>query len=120
MTSSKQYEAVIGLEVHAQLATNSKLFSADATTFGAARNTHISPITIGHPGSIPKRYQISHHTTLGPIRSFLNEKGLNYRELAASKMLAQLVDGKKQSKRYTHKKINQLIINQYINHEKNN
>ena len=54
MTEGKQYEAVIGLEVHAQLATNSKLFCADATTFGAAPNTQISPITMGHPGSLPK------------------------------------------------------------------
>jgi aspartyl-tRNA(Asn)/glutamyl-tRNA(Gln) amidotransferase subunit B len=54
MTSSKQYEAVIGLEVHAQLATNSKLFCSDATTFGAPPNTQISPITMGHPGSLPK------------------------------------------------------------------
>jgi aspartyl-tRNA(Asn)/glutamyl-tRNA(Gln) amidotransferase subunit B len=54
MTSSNQYEAVIGLEVHAQLATKSKLFCADATTFGAAPNTHISPVTMGHPGSLPK------------------------------------------------------------------
>ena len=54
MTSSKQYEAVIGLEVHAQLATNSKLFCSDATTYGAPPNTQISPITMGHPGSLPK------------------------------------------------------------------
>jgi aspartyl-tRNA(Asn)/glutamyl-tRNA(Gln) amidotransferase subunit B len=54
MTEGKQYEAVIGLEVHAQLATNSKLFCADATTFGSAPNTQISPITMGHPGSLPK------------------------------------------------------------------
>ena len=54
MTEGKQYEAVIGLEVHAQLATNSKLFCADAATFGAAPNTQISPITMGHPGSLPK------------------------------------------------------------------
>jgi hypothetical protein len=47
---------------------------------------------MGHPGSIPKRYQISHHTTLGPLKSFLNEKGLDYRELAASIMFPQLVD----------------------------
>jgi aspartyl-tRNA(Asn)/glutamyl-tRNA(Gln) amidotransferase subunit B len=54
MTSGNKYEAVIGLEVHAQLATKSKLFCADATTFGAAPNTQISPITMGHPGSLPK------------------------------------------------------------------
>jgi aspartyl-tRNA(Asn)/glutamyl-tRNA(Gln) amidotransferase subunit B len=54
MTSGNKYEAVIGLEVHAQLATKSKLFCADATTFGAPPNTQISPITMGHPGSLPK------------------------------------------------------------------
>jgi aspartyl-tRNA(Asn)/glutamyl-tRNA(Gln) amidotransferase subunit B len=54
MTEGNQYEAVIGLEVHAQLTTKSKLFCADATTFGAAPNTQISPITMGHPGSLPK------------------------------------------------------------------
>ena len=50
----KKYEAVIGLEIHAQLATNSKLFCGDSTSFGAAPNTHVSPITIGHPGTLPK------------------------------------------------------------------
>jgi aspartyl-tRNA(Asn)/glutamyl-tRNA(Gln) amidotransferase subunit B len=54
MLLGNKYEAVIGLEVHAQLATKSKLFCADATTFGAAPNTQISPITMGHPGSLPK------------------------------------------------------------------
>ncbi len=49
-----KYEAVIGLEVHAQLATNSKLFCGDSIAFGAAPNTHISPITMGHPGTLPK------------------------------------------------------------------
>ncbi len=45
---------VIGLEVHAQLATQSKLFCGDSTAFGAEPNTHISPITMGHPGTLPK------------------------------------------------------------------
>jgi aspartyl-tRNA(Asn)/glutamyl-tRNA(Gln) amidotransferase subunit B len=49
-----KYEAVIGLEIHAQLSTESKLFCGDATSFGAAPNTHISPITLGHPGTLPK------------------------------------------------------------------
>lgn len=49
-----KYEAVIGLEIHAQLSTNSKLFCGDATIFGAEPNTHISPITLGHPGTLPK------------------------------------------------------------------
>lgn len=54
MSANEKYEAVIGLEVHAQLATNSKLFCGDSTAFGAAPNTHISPITMGHPGTLPK------------------------------------------------------------------
>ena len=54
MSFSHKYEAVIGLEVHAQLATASKLFCGDSTAFGAAPNTHVSPITLGHPGTLPK------------------------------------------------------------------
>jgi len=54
MSYNSKYEAVIGLEVHAQLATNSKLFCGDSVAFGAAPNTHVSPITLGHPGTLPK------------------------------------------------------------------
>jgi aspartyl-tRNA(Asn)/glutamyl-tRNA(Gln) amidotransferase subunit B len=49
-----KYEVVIGLEVHAQLLTESKLFCGDSASFGGAPNTHISPITLGHPGSLPR------------------------------------------------------------------
>jgi aspartyl-tRNA(Asn)/glutamyl-tRNA(Gln) amidotransferase subunit B len=51
---SNKYEAVIGLEVHAQLLTESKLFCGDSAAFGGAPNTHISPITLGHPGTLPR------------------------------------------------------------------
>ena len=54
MSWSDKYEVVIGLEVHAQLATESKLFCGDSTRFGADPNTHVSPITLGHPGTLPK------------------------------------------------------------------
>ncbi len=54
MSTTAKYEAVIGLEVHAQLQTQSKLFSGDSAAFGADANTHISPITLGHPGTLPK------------------------------------------------------------------
>lgn len=54
MSITGKYEAVIGLEVHAQLQTQSKLFSGDRASFGAEPNTHISPITLGHPGTLPK------------------------------------------------------------------
>ncbi len=49
-----KYEAVIGLEVHAQLQTNSKLFCGDSIAFGALPNTQVSAITLGHPGTLPK------------------------------------------------------------------
>lgn len=49
-----KYEAVIGLEVHAQLQTKTKLFCGDGILFGAAPNTQVSPITLGHPGTLPK------------------------------------------------------------------
>ncbi|MHB1922355.1 MAG: Asp-tRNA(Asn)/Glu-tRNA(Gln) amidotransferase subunit GatB [Chitinophagaceae bacterium] len=49
-----KYELVVGLEVHAQLQTKSKLFCGDSASFGAPPNTHISPITLGHPGTLPK------------------------------------------------------------------
>ncbi|MGE7777900.1 Asp-tRNA(Asn)/Glu-tRNA(Gln) amidotransferase subunit GatB [Chitinophaga sp. NPDC101104] len=48
-----KYEAVIGLEVHAQLLTVSKLFASDSAAFGGQPNTHISPVTLGHPGTLP-------------------------------------------------------------------
>lgn len=49
-----KYHLVVGLEVHAQLSTSSKLFASDATSFGAQANTQVSVITLGHPGTLPK------------------------------------------------------------------
>ena len=49
----EKYEAVIGLEVHAQLLTSSKAYSSDFNEFGAAPNSNISAITLGHPGTLP-------------------------------------------------------------------
>ncbi|HEU4535571.1 MAG TPA: Asp-tRNA(Asn)/Glu-tRNA(Gln) amidotransferase subunit GatB, partial [Polyangiaceae bacterium] len=47
------YEAVIGLEVHAQLLTASKAFCACPTSFGAPPNTHVCPVCLGLPGALP-------------------------------------------------------------------
>lgn len=49
----KKYETVIGLEVHAQLKTKSKIFAPDSTEFGNEQNTQVSPITLGLPGVLP-------------------------------------------------------------------
>lgn len=49
-----KYQLVVGLEVHAQLATASKLFAADASSFGEKSNTQVSVISLGHPGTLPK------------------------------------------------------------------
>ena len=48
------YEIVIGLEVHAQLLTQTKLFCGDSAVFGAEPNTQVSPVTLGYPGSLPR------------------------------------------------------------------
>ncbi|PAU85645.1 Asp-tRNA(Asn)/Glu-tRNA(Gln) amidotransferase GatCAB subunit B [Pseudomonas sp. WN033] len=48
-----QWEIVIGLEIHAQLTTASKIFSGSATTFGAEPNTQASLVDLGMPGSLP-------------------------------------------------------------------
>ena len=51
---NEAYEMVVGLEVHAQLLTATKLFCGDSASFGAEPNTHISPVTLGYPGSLPR------------------------------------------------------------------
>lgn len=50
----EKYEAVIGLEVHAQMLTKTKAYSNDINEYGARPNTNISAITLGHPGTLPK------------------------------------------------------------------
>jgi aspartyl-tRNA(Asn)/glutamyl-tRNA(Gln) amidotransferase subunit B len=48
-----QYEAVIGLEIHAQLLTATKIFCGCPTTYGAPPNTHVCPVCLGFPGALP-------------------------------------------------------------------
>ena len=49
----ERWEIVVGLEVHAELATRTKLFSSAVNAFGGEPNTHIDPLTLGLPGSLP-------------------------------------------------------------------
>ncbi|MCC7454856.1 MAG: Asp-tRNA(Asn)/Glu-tRNA(Gln) amidotransferase subunit GatB [Crocinitomix sp.] len=48
-----KYQPVIGLEIHAQMLTQTKAYSSDKNEYGAAPNTLVSPITLGHPGTLP-------------------------------------------------------------------
>lgn len=48
-----KYTVVVGLEVHAQLLTKSKIYAGDSNTFGSHPNTNVSVITLGHPGTMP-------------------------------------------------------------------
>ncbi len=67
MADPGKYEIVVGLEVHAQLLTNSKLFCGDSIAYGAAPNTQVSPITLGHPGTLPKmnKQAVEHAVKMG-------------------------------------------------------
>lgn len=71
-----QYEAVIGLEVHAQLLTRSKLFSSSSTEFGAPPNSQVNPMCLGMPGVLP----------------VLNKKSLEYAVKAALAMNCEIAE----------------------------
>ncbi|MEL7222257.1 MAG: Asp-tRNA(Asn)/Glu-tRNA(Gln) amidotransferase GatCAB subunit B, partial [Bacteroidota bacterium] len=61
------FETIIGLEIHVQLATQSKAFCGDDIRFGAEPNTHISAISLAHPGTLPRlnEKQVDYATRLG-------------------------------------------------------
>jgi aspartyl-tRNA(Asn)/glutamyl-tRNA(Gln) amidotransferase subunit B len=65
--SSAEYEAVIGLEVHAHLKTKTKMFCRCALEYGAGENTHTCPVCLAHPGAlpVPNARAIEHTIKLG-------------------------------------------------------
>lgn len=67
MSVYEQYETVIGLEIHVQLSTQSKAFCGDDASFGGAPNTHISAISLGNPGTLPRlnKKQVEYAVRLG-------------------------------------------------------
>jgi len=79
MGEHQKYEAVIGLEVHARLLTNSKLFSSDANAYGAEPNENASVITLAHPGTLPKtnKRAVEHAVRMG-IACNCNINSKNY------------------------------------------
>jgi aspartyl-tRNA(Asn)/glutamyl-tRNA(Gln) amidotransferase subunit B len=92
------YQLVVGLEVHVQLATQSKLFASDATAYGAAPNTQVSAITLGHPGTLPKvnklavkyavRMGLACQSTINPHSSF-DRKNYFYPDLPKGYQITQ-------------------------------
>ncbi|MCB0816245.1 MAG: hypothetical protein KDB77_01870, partial [Flavobacteriales bacterium] len=50
---SERWELVVGLEVHAQLITESKAYSSDPNAYGDHPNTNVSVVSLGHPGTLP-------------------------------------------------------------------
>jgi aspartyl-tRNA(Asn)/glutamyl-tRNA(Gln) amidotransferase subunit B len=67
ITIKDKYTVVIGLEVHAQLLTKSKIFNSDESQYGGAPNTHVGVITLAHPGTLPRlnRLAVEHAIKMG-------------------------------------------------------
>jgi aspartyl-tRNA(Asn)/glutamyl-tRNA(Gln) amidotransferase subunit B len=96
--SSGIYQAVIGLEVHAQLNTRSKAFSADPNAFGTEPNQNVSVISLGHPGSLPRlnervidfaiRLGLATHSRIAPVLSFAR-KNYFYTDLPKGYQISQ-------------------------------
>ena len=96
-----QWETVIGLEVHLQLATQSKIFSGSATTFGAAPNTQASAVDLAMPGMLPVlnekavRYAVMFGLGVGAeigMRSVFDRKNYFYPDLPKGYQISQFHD----------------------------
>ncbi|MAT65787.1 MAG: Asp-tRNA(Asn)/Glu-tRNA(Gln) amidotransferase GatCAB subunit B [Gammaproteobacteria bacterium] len=93
-----QWEAVIGLEIHAQLATKSKIFSGASTAYGAAPNTQACAVDLGLPGVLPvlneevvrmaARFGLATHSTVAP-RSVFARKNYFYPDLPKGYQISQ-------------------------------
>ena len=95
---SSKYQLVIGLEVHVQLMTQSKIFSTEGFEFGSKPNHHVSPITLAHPGALPSFNQacLYHAIRFGLAtdcriaqESFFDRKNYFYPDLPKGYQLSQ-------------------------------
>ena len=94
-----QWETVIGLEIHAQLATRSKIFSAASTAFGAEPNTQASAVDLGLPGVLPVvnkdvvrmavKFALATHAEIGK-RSVFARKNYFYPDLPKGYQISQM------------------------------
>jgi aspartyl-tRNA(Asn)/glutamyl-tRNA(Gln) amidotransferase subunit B len=94
-----QWETVIGLEIHAQLATKSKIFSAASTAYGAEPNTQACAVDLGLPGVLPvlnkevvkmaARFGLATHSTVAP-RSVFARKNYFYPDLPKGYQISQM------------------------------
>ncbi|MEY3368672.1 MAG: hypothetical protein RI973_1827 [Bacteroidota bacterium] len=98
MKGSEQYEVVIGLEIHLQLSTRSKAFCGDDASFGGAPNTHVSAISLGHPGTLPRlnKRQVEYAVRLGlalgskvNLRNTFDRKNYFYTDLPKGYQITQ-------------------------------
>jgi len=95
---NEKYEAVIGLEVHSQLLTKSKIFCGCSTAFGAPPNTHVCPVCSGMPGVLPVfnpkvlelaiRMGLAAHCKIAP-RSIFDRKNYFYPDLPKGYQISQ-------------------------------
>ena len=96
--SARAYEAVIGIEIHAQLLTNTKMFCGCALSFGDEPNVHTCPVCLAHPGALPVtnaeavRLAIIAGHALGceiPERSTFHRKNYFYPDLPKAYQISQ-------------------------------
>lgn len=98
MSNYESYETIIGLEIHLQLATKSKAFCGDDASFGGDANTHVSAISLGHPGTLPRlnREQVACAVRLGlalgskiNLRNCFDRKNYFYTDLPKGYQITQ-------------------------------